>query len=187
MVDDRRVAVLVAWAVLAVCAARHGWHPRARRWKAQCSQRVPRRNRTSGAPANSKKTRDERTITALVFWRDEYENWVADIPDLLDCSAFRPPLRRSLQEAIEAKQAWLESARRWGPVSEPHYRPSIYSVHWPPAPLRRGCRSFQAHIPRDCATLPGNVRFDDVLGARVETSRMDSDGRPRPDRHRRAS
>ena len=64
-----------------------------------------------------------------VFWSDEDESWVADIPDLAHCPAFGATPQEALQEVLEAKQAWLESAREHGdPVPEPRYRPAIYSL-----------------------------------------------------------
>lgn len=49
-----------------------------------------------------------------VFWGDEDESWVADIPDLQHCSALGSTPQEALNEALEAKQAWLESARDHG-------------------------------------------------------------------------
>lgn len=64
-----------------------------------------------------------------VFWSVEDESWIADIPDLQYCSALGSTPQEALNEALEAKLAWLESAREHGdPVPEPRYRPAIYSV-----------------------------------------------------------
>ena len=64
-----------------------------------------------------------------VFWSDEDQAWVADIPDLTHCSAFGATPQEAVAEVLEAKRAWLESAREHNdPVPEPRYRPAIYAV-----------------------------------------------------------
>lgn len=64
-----------------------------------------------------------------VFWSDEDQSWVADIPDLAHCSALGSTPQQALREVPEAKQAWLASAREHAdPVPEPRYRPAIYAV-----------------------------------------------------------
>lgn len=64
-----------------------------------------------------------------MFWSDEDEAWVADIPDLRQCSAVGANPQEALAEVLEAKQAWLDSAREHGdPVPEPRYRPAIYAA-----------------------------------------------------------
>ena len=64
-----------------------------------------------------------------MFWSDEDQAWVADIPDLQHCSAFGTTPQEALAEVLEAKQAWLDSAAEHGDlVPEPRYRPAIYST-----------------------------------------------------------
>jgi predicted RNase H-like HicB family nuclease len=64
-----------------------------------------------------------------VFWSEEDHSWVADIPDLQHCSAFGDTPQEALEEVLQAKQTWLESARAHGdPVPEPRYRPAIYTA-----------------------------------------------------------
>jgi len=64
-----------------------------------------------------------------VFYSDDDEGYIADIPDLSHCSAFGETPEEALSEVIKAKDAWLESARNSGkPIPEPHYRPVIYQV-----------------------------------------------------------
>ena len=59
-----------------------------------------------------------------VFWSDDDESYVADIPDLFPCAAFGDSPEEALAEVLVAKEAWLESARESGlPVPEPTYRP----------------------------------------------------------------
>jgi predicted RNase H-like HicB family nuclease len=64
-----------------------------------------------------------------IFYSDEDEGYIADIPDLDSCSAFGHTAEEALAELEKAKQAWLETARRLNkPVPEPAYRPVIYQV-----------------------------------------------------------
>ena len=64
-----------------------------------------------------------------VFYSDEDEGYIADIPDLKHCSAFGRSPQAALNEVILAKEAWLEAARENGKtIPEPQYRPVIYQV-----------------------------------------------------------
>ena len=62
-----------------------------------------------------------------IFYSEEDEGYIADIPDLEACSAFGETAEVALREVEEAKTAWLESARDEGrPIPPPRYRPIIY-------------------------------------------------------------
>ncbi|MBE9009819.1 type II toxin-antitoxin system HicB family antitoxin [Pseudanabaenaceae cyanobacterium LEGE 13415] len=64
-----------------------------------------------------------------VFYSEEDEGYIADIPDLKFCSAFGETLEEAVREVEIAKSAWLEAARSAGkPIPEPKYRPVIYQV-----------------------------------------------------------
>jgi predicted RNase H-like HicB family nuclease len=64
-----------------------------------------------------------------VFYSEEDEGYIADIPDLKLCSAFGKTPEEALQEVLKAKEAWLETARANGkPIPIPHFRPLIYQV-----------------------------------------------------------
>jgi predicted RNase H-like HicB family nuclease len=64
-----------------------------------------------------------------IFWSDEDQCYVADIPDLEFCSAFGDSTREALEQVEIAKAAWLTAAREDGrPIPEPRYRPAIYQV-----------------------------------------------------------
>jgi predicted RNase H-like HicB family nuclease len=64
-----------------------------------------------------------------VFWSEEDDCYVADIPDLSFCSAFGATAEEAVAEVERAKKAWLEVARETGkPIPEPRYRPAIYQV-----------------------------------------------------------
>ncbi|MCY4447593.1 MAG: type II toxin-antitoxin system HicB family antitoxin [Chloroflexi bacterium] len=62
-----------------------------------------------------------------VFYSEEDQCHVADIPDLQYCSAFGGTPEEALSEVRTAMKAWVEAAREAGkPVPEPRYRPAIY-------------------------------------------------------------
>jgi predicted RNase H-like HicB family nuclease len=64
-----------------------------------------------------------------IFYSDEDEGYIADIPDLEMCSAFGETPEEALAQVNLAKAAWLVAARAEGkPVPQPKYRPVIYQV-----------------------------------------------------------
>ena len=64
-----------------------------------------------------------------IFYSEEDEAYVADIPDLVYCSAFGDTPEEALSELQVAKATWLAAARDSGkPVPVPRYRPAIYQV-----------------------------------------------------------
>jgi predicted RNase H-like HicB family nuclease len=64
-----------------------------------------------------------------IFYSDEDDGYIADIPDLIHRSAFGETPEQALSEAIKAKVAWLESARNnRKPIPNPKYRPVIYQI-----------------------------------------------------------
>ena len=64
-----------------------------------------------------------------IFYSEEDEGYIADIPDLEACSAFGATPEEALREVEIAKAAWLEAARAENkPIPEPKYRPVIYQV-----------------------------------------------------------
>jgi predicted RNase H-like HicB family nuclease len=70
-----------------------------------------------------------------IFYSEEDECYVADIPDLNYCSAFGETPEEALKEILIAKEGWLAVAREEGlPIPEPRYRPAIYQLY---APLAR--------------------------------------------------
>ncbi len=64
-----------------------------------------------------------------IFYSNEDEGYIADIPDLNYCSAFGVTPEAALLEVLKAKVAWLESAKSSGkPIPKAHYKPVIYQV-----------------------------------------------------------
>ncbi|HID51405.1 MAG TPA: type II toxin-antitoxin system HicB family antitoxin [Anaerolineae bacterium] len=64
-----------------------------------------------------------------IFFSEEDNGYIADIPDLEACSAFGETPAEALTEVEIAKSAWLEAARAEGkPIPKPRYRPIIYQT-----------------------------------------------------------
>jgi len=64
-----------------------------------------------------------------IFYSEEDEGYIADIPDLESCSAFGITPDDALHEVEIAKEAWLKSATTEGkPIPKPRYRPVIYQT-----------------------------------------------------------
>ena len=62
-----------------------------------------------------------------IFWSDEDDAYIANLPDFEFCSAHGPTPEAALRELLVAKEAWLSVAREHGdPIPEPRYRPLIY-------------------------------------------------------------
>ena len=62
-----------------------------------------------------------------IFFSDEDEGYIADIPDLEACSAFGTTAEQALREVEAAREAWIGAAKDEGkPVPLPTYRPLIY-------------------------------------------------------------
>ena len=64
-----------------------------------------------------------------IFYSEDDEGYIADIPDLEVCSAFGKTPDEALREVQKAKKLWLEAALAEGkPIPPPEYRPVIYQV-----------------------------------------------------------
>ena len=73
--------------------------------------------------------REYRDYHINIFWSDEDECYVADVPDLKFCSAFGDTPEEALAEVLVAKELWLEVARDEGKAVPPaRYRPAIYQA-----------------------------------------------------------
>ena len=65
-----------------------------------------------------------------LFWSNEDDSWIADVPDLKYCSAHGPTAEDAAREIQVAMGAWLEVAAEGGqPIPEARYRPAIYAVN----------------------------------------------------------
>ena len=64
-----------------------------------------------------------------IFFSEEDEGYIADIPDLEACSAFGHTAEEALREVQIAKETWLEAAKAEGKsIPPPRYRPAIYQL-----------------------------------------------------------
>ena len=64
-----------------------------------------------------------------IFYSEEDEGYIADIPDLKFCSAFGETPEEALKQVQIAKAAWLEAAHAEDkPIPLPKYRPVIYQA-----------------------------------------------------------
>ena len=64
-----------------------------------------------------------------IFYSEEDEGYIADIPDLEACSAFGHTPEEALRQVQIAKATWLEVALAEGiPVPPPRYKPLIYQA-----------------------------------------------------------
>ena len=64
-----------------------------------------------------------------IFYSEEDEGYVADIPDLAHCSAFGETPEQALAEVLKAKTVWLDAAEAEGkPIPIPAFRPVIYQT-----------------------------------------------------------
>ena len=62
-----------------------------------------------------------------IFYSEEDEGYIADIPDLKNCSAFGNTPDEALVNVLNAKAAWIESAKKNNiEVPPPTYVPAIY-------------------------------------------------------------
>lgn len=64
-----------------------------------------------------------------IFYSEADQGYIADIPDLVSCSAFGRTPAEALTELQIAKSAWLDAAKAEGrPIPRPRYRPVIYQA-----------------------------------------------------------
>lgn len=64
-----------------------------------------------------------------IFFSEEDNGYIADIPDLPKCSAFGETPEEALAEVLKAKSAWLDSAKAEGKkIPKPTYKPLIYKA-----------------------------------------------------------
>ena len=64
-----------------------------------------------------------------LFYSTENEGYIADIPDLPNCSAFGLSPEEALKEVLVAKATWIAAAKaNHIPIPEPKYKPVIYQL-----------------------------------------------------------
>nr|WP_298413166.1 type II toxin-antitoxin system HicB family antitoxin [uncultured Halomonas sp.] len=64
----------------------------------------------------------------IIYWSEEDQSFVADVPELPGCMAHGTSPDEALANAHEAMQLWLDTAREFGdPIPEPKGRRLIYA------------------------------------------------------------
>jgi predicted RNase H-like HicB family nuclease len=64
-----------------------------------------------------------------IFFSDEDDGYIADIPDLTHCAAFGETPESALAEVLKAKTAWIAAAKTEGkPIPPPSFKPVIYQA-----------------------------------------------------------
>jgi predicted RNase H-like HicB family nuclease len=64
-----------------------------------------------------------------IFFSDEDEGYIADLPDLEACSAFGNTPQKALAEVQVAKAVWIKAAKSAkNRIPAPRYLPAIYQA-----------------------------------------------------------
>ena len=64
-----------------------------------------------------------------VFYSEDDEGYIADIPDLKFCSAFGETPEKALTEVMTAEKLWIEAAIESGrEIPQAKYKPVIYQI-----------------------------------------------------------
>ena len=64
----------------------------------------------------------------LIYWSDEDQVFVAEVPELPGCMAHGETQEEALEQAKEAMTLWIETAKEHGdPVPEPKGRRLFYA------------------------------------------------------------
>jgi predicted RNase H-like HicB family nuclease len=64
----------------------------------------------------------------IIYWSQEDEAFVAEVPELPGCAAHGPTQEAALASAQEAIGLWIETAREFGdPIPEPKGRRLIFA------------------------------------------------------------
>ncbi len=64
----------------------------------------------------------------IIYWSEEDEAFVAEVPELPGCAAHGPTQEAALASAQEAIRLWVETAKEFGdPVPEPKCRRLIFA------------------------------------------------------------
>lgn len=64
----------------------------------------------------------------IIYWSEEDEAFVAEVPELPGCAAHGPTQEAALASAQEALRLWIETAKEFGdPVPEPKGRRLIFA------------------------------------------------------------
>ena len=62
-----------------------------------------------------------------IFYSEEDKGYIADIPDLKNCSAFGNTPDEALINVLQAKEVWIQTAKKNNIfIPPPKYLPAIY-------------------------------------------------------------
>ena len=69
-----------------------------------------------------------RRYEIIIYWSDEDEVFVAEVPELPGCMAHGDSEQSALNNVKDAIQLWIETAREFGdPIPEPKGRRLMYA------------------------------------------------------------
>ncbi|SDX40371.1 type II toxin-antitoxin system HicB family antitoxin [Nitrosomonas halophila] len=64
----------------------------------------------------------------IIYWSDEDQSFVADVPELPGCMAHGASPEKALENAQEAMHLWIDTAREFGdPIPAPKGRRLVYA------------------------------------------------------------
>ena len=64
----------------------------------------------------------------IIYWSEEDEAFVAEVPELSGCAAHGPTQEAALASAQEAIRLWIDTAKEFGdPIPEPKLRRLIFA------------------------------------------------------------
>jgi predicted RNase H-like HicB family nuclease len=64
----------------------------------------------------------------IIYWSDEDDAFVADVPELPGCMAHGPTQEDALRNSQAAMELWLDTAKEFGhPIPEPRGRRLIFA------------------------------------------------------------
>lgn len=64
----------------------------------------------------------------IIFWSDEDQTFLADVPELPGCKAHGATPQEALKNAQDAIDLWIQTAQEFGdPVPEPKGRRLLYA------------------------------------------------------------
>ena len=70
----------------------------------------------------------EMKYEVIIYWSDEGDAFVADVPELPGCMAHGPTQEAAFRSGQPAMELWLETAREFGhPVPQPRGRRLIFA------------------------------------------------------------
>jgi predicted RNase H-like HicB family nuclease len=79
-------------------------------------------------PMNKRKFLNNR-YHINIFYSEEDSGFIADVPDLKNCSAFGKTPQEALEQVLIAQKLWLEEAKASNiGIPLPKYKPMIYQA-----------------------------------------------------------